>query len=92
MEIAYTCPVHPGPDQAFVAPTVQRCVQRKGLADLIPIFALMGISTEEKFEEFCALSAVEKDEAILDAEVKVNSFQSLALKLELWEGVLDCVP
>lgn len=88
LKIAYTCPVHPGPDQAFVAPAVQRCLQSRGLTDLIPVFALMGISTEEEFEEFCELSAVEKDEAVIAAGIKVNAFQNLALKLELWEDML----
>lgn len=90
LKIMYTCPIHPGPDQDFVASGVRHCLQSKGLTDLIPVFALMGASTEEIFKDFCALSVVERDMAVVDAGVKVNSFQSLALKLELWEGVLDC--
>jgi hypothetical protein len=88
-DISYTCPIHPGPDQDFVAPIVRRLLHSRGLAELIPVFALMSMPTEEDFNKFCGLSVGKKDEAVDATNLELSSFQRLALKLELWEGMLE---
>ena len=87
VRISYTCPIHPGVDVGKVSQKIHQLLHSRGLAELLPVFASVGIRDEVHLRQFCAFSDQEKDCVVDDCRqwgrpIDLNVFQRLALKVE----------
>ncbi|KAF6763927.1 hypothetical protein DFP72DRAFT_873774 [Ephemerocybe angulata] len=80
--ISHTCPTHTGVDVQSVSRNIQQFLHFFGLSDLIPVFAMVGVRSDEDMQQFCVFSDEEKDR---EGIVKVNQFQRIAMKTEFTE-------
>ncbi|KAF5315892.1 hypothetical protein D9611_004903 [Ephemerocybe angulata] len=87
--ISHTCPTHTGVDVQSVSRNIQQFLHFFGLSDLIPVFAMVGVRSDEDMQQFCVFSDEEKDRVLDDYGtgriVKVNQFQRIAMKTEFTE-------
>jgi hypothetical protein len=87
IRISYTCPIHPGVDVGKLSRKIHQLLHSRGLAELLPVFASVGIRDEAHLRQFCAFSDEEKDSIVDDCRqwgrpIDLNVFQRLALKVE----------
>ncbi|TFK30131.1 hypothetical protein FA15DRAFT_663495 [Coprinopsis marcescibilis] len=82
-QILSGCIRHPKVDLSVLSNTVKRFLIHRGVIDLIPAFALVGVTTRKDFTEFTHFSEEEKFELFSDPRVvRLRPFQRMALQLE----------
>ena len=64
-----------------------RLMHHQGLAELVPILAVLGIREDADLGQFCAFSDEEKQNILQEDGqwLMLNTFQEMALRLELSE-------